>query len=497
MLLGVDDFEAEQAYHRGKNRLHNAWLHGEGVVWGLGVDAPTVEGTEGELVGEIRVRPGLALDAAGRELYLPHSACVGVAAWYAEHAEDPELQAVVEVAEDGTVSFTAPVVARFRACLARPVPAISEPCVGAATDTAYSRAQETVELLLVPGPAPAPTERYHRLRLLFALTEPRVDDGGVVLPADQEVLDARADILALPAEDQPVAYLAAFRRFAAFDEIELEPALDEQGHHGLFPEDDDTVVVLAEVRDITLVPTADGEEEEEESPEYTLTALEVDNSVRPSHVATSTIQELLCGPLFSLLSAPPPEEEEEEEEEEESEGGGAGGDGGGGGEGGGEGDEGGGGGGGGGEAPDPPPANGNVELPSPGAAEESLGPSGPRILPDSVELEGEAVIMRANAPLSRASVAREAFIISAYDNRDGWREVEIARDPTLDRTRRRIRIELSSGFGGNLVRIIARGTGPAPLLGTNLLPLAGAVGGPDGGPHDGHDFVFMMKRSET
>ena len=34
MLLGVDDFETEQAYHRAKQRLHNAWLHGEGVVWG-------------------------------------------------------------------------------------------------------------------------------------------------------------------------------------------------------------------------------------------------------------------------------------------------------------------------------------------------------------------------------------------------------------------------------------------------------------------------------
>src|ERR1700686_3193694 len=63
MLLGVDDFETEQAYHRGKMRLHNSWLHGHGVVWGLGVssDLPS---------GEIRVERGLALDAAGHELHL-------------------------------------------------------------------------------------------------------------------------------------------------------------------------------------------------------------------------------------------------------------------------------------------------------------------------------------------------------------------------------------------------------------------------------------------
>jgi hypothetical protein len=75
--------------------------------------------------------------------------------------------------------------------------------------------------------------------------------------------------------------------------------------------------------------------------------------------------------------------------------------------------------------------------------------------------------------------------------------VEIARDPILDRSGRRVRIELSSSFGGNLVRLTARGTGTSPILGTNLIPLAGVVGGPPGGAHAGHDFVFMLKRSET
>ena len=37
MLLGVDDLETAQAYPRGKIRLHNAWLHREGVVWGFNV----------------------------------------------------------------------------------------------------------------------------------------------------------------------------------------------------------------------------------------------------------------------------------------------------------------------------------------------------------------------------------------------------------------------------------------------------------------------------
>src|SRR5690606_15514824 len=104
---------------------------------------------------------------------------------------------------------------------------------------------------------PARLDPYHRLRLLFAIAAARLDDEGEILPEDQEVLDARAEILALPSEDQPAAYLAAFRRFAALDEMELAPEADEQGQLGYFPEDDDTVVVLAEILGITLVPDAD------------------------------------------------------------------------------------------------------------------------------------------------------------------------------------------------------------------------------------------------
>ncbi|HKP76685.1 MAG TPA: hypothetical protein VJT67_14240, partial [Longimicrobiaceae bacterium] len=121
---------------------------------------------------------------------------------------------------------------------------------------------------------------------------------------------------------------------------------------------------------------------------------------------------------------------------------------------------------------------------------------GPRIDPRSVKLEGEAVVLQADRRLSKASVAPQAFSVSAYDLRDGWHRVEI-RATRLDRAQRTVRLELSTGFGGNLVRIIARGTGPSPLLGTGLVPLAGETGGPAGGTENGNDFVIMMKRSET
>ena len=47
-------------------------------------------------------------------------------------------------------------------------------------------------------------------------------------------------------------------------------------------------------------------------------------------------------------------------------------------------------------------------------------------------------------------------------------------------------------IAGTLVRVIAKGTGPAPLAGMTGVPLAGAVGGPPGTAGDGVDFVTML-----
>jgi hypothetical protein len=472
MLLGVDDFETEQAYHRGKGRLHNAWLHGEGVVWGFRVDLDDER-------GEISVQPGLALDAAGRELHLDAAACVNVGLWYQAHKDDPEMEAVCQLQPDGTVLLSAHVVARFSVCAARPVPSIAEPCAeGGGSEVACSRAQETVELLLVPGPAPKAYDLYPRLRLLFGL-DPAREAAGEQPPAwDPDGARAeRARIIALPAADQAAEFLAAFRRFAAMDEMDLAPATTDDGGVTAFPADDETRVLLAEVTSIVLKPgTIDGA--------MVLDSAVVDNTVRPSHVATRTIQELLCGTRCACDAAAPPPPPEDPGEDEDP----------------GEVDEPGDGDGGGVEGP------GEVDEPGDGPSlppEESLladtelaDAGGPRIDPYLVVLKGERVSLTATLPLSRASVQPDAFSVSAYDLRDGWHDVEI-RETRVERNRRTVHLELDTGFGGNLVRVIARGTGPRPLLGTTLLPLAGAAGGPAGTEDDGHDFVIMLKRSET
>ena len=89
MLLGVADLDTDQGYHRGKTWLHNAWLHGSGTVWGLGVEVTPAN-------NEVVVLPGLAVDGSGRELHVADRLCVDLGRWYAERRPED-----LEVTDDG------------------------------------------------------------------------------------------------------------------------------------------------------------------------------------------------------------------------------------------------------------------------------------------------------------------------------------------------------------------------------------------------------------
>jgi hypothetical protein len=424
MLLGVDDLETAQAYPRGKIRLHNAWLHREGVVWGLDVGFNKRR--------ELTVTAGLALDAAGRELHLDAIACVDLGKWYEKHKDDEGF--TFNDDDSGGKTFDVHVVARFRACLARPVPAIADPCAGSELDTAFSRVSETIELLLRPGKAPAKDLGYHRLRILFSLE----DDA----PDYDEVKTRRDAILALAVDKQPRAYLDAFREFAALDEIDLLPQQDESGvTSSLYPEDP-TEVVLADVVGIDVRPAA-GVSATGWAIVDPLPAPNV--RVRRSHVATATIQELLCGPLFAGLAAAPP--------------------------------------------PPQPPADATQPV------NYAADAGGPRVDPASAKItSSRRISLDFSAPLSLHSVGPEQFSVTAFSSKGGWTTLDID-DVKLDAAANTVVLELKDTITtGHIIRLIARGTGPQPLLGTDHVPLAGAVGGPAGSVNDGHDFVIMLRR---
>ena len=263
MLLGVDDLETEQGYHRGKTWLHNSWLHGEGVVWGLGVSFRPER-------REVVVAPGLAITAAGREVYLDREHCVDIASWF-ERRRPEGLD--VTAAADGGDLFDIDIVIGPRVCLDRPVPAISEPCSGAEVDVAHSRAVEAATIdIVIPDDGAGTTAQYPRLRQ-FA---------GVAAADDADVITALAELDSAAPEDRGATWLTWFRRLAADDVTDLEPPA------GLIvPAPSGDTVLLARLRvhlsgaDAERTLVVDGDEPST-----------CDNRVRPAHVATTTAQEL-------------------------------------------------------------------------------------------------------------------------------------------------------------------------------------------------------------
>lgn len=292
MLLGVDDFRAVDAYHRGKQWLHSGWLHREGVIWGL---RPELAADRGEL----RIEPGLALDLAGRELHLERPACIDLGNWFTRRAAQLFKNNHATRSPDGrTATLDAHVRARFVGCLDRQVPAMIEPCEGAGRITAYSRVFETVELELTGEPlAPVPT-LYPRLRVFVGVDLPR-NRGGVPLPEDLDIVKARADILAQPAITRPHSFAAAFRRYSALDAAELTPPTAEAGVSapgvGVLAAIDPAWLVLAELRELKFRRGPDADDGSETWIYKRHTTLEWTR--RPTHVAATPLLDLVAAGL--------------------------------------------------------------------------------------------------------------------------------------------------------------------------------------------------------
>lgn len=73
-VIGVDDLEQEQLYHREKARRHNRELHGWGIVHGLEVHAGRPRKCE------VKISPGYALDRRGEEIVVGTGVTVDLSA---------------------------------------------------------------------------------------------------------------------------------------------------------------------------------------------------------------------------------------------------------------------------------------------------------------------------------------------------------------------------------------------------------------------------------
>jgi hypothetical protein len=106
-MLGVEDFQAEQAYHRGRLARALMSLHGTGTVIGLNV---TSDGNVDASALEIQVAPGVAIDRVGRILDVPSKVCIRPQAWLAGQTDSDLILAFKNgafILVDVFVSFAA------------------------------------------------------------------------------------------------------------------------------------------------------------------------------------------------------------------------------------------------------------------------------------------------------------------------------------------------------------------------------------------------------
>jgi hypothetical protein len=122
---------------------------------------------------------------------------------------------------------------------------------------------------------------------------------------------------------------------------------------------------------------------------------------------------------------------------------------------------------------------------------------GPRVIP-GVEWNDDATVLsfRVTKPLIPASVSRRAVQLTSLAER-GWVEEDID-SVRYDDVEQRVTVTLNAPPGNELVRLMARGTGGAPMFGRDpAAPLAGLVGGPPGDVNDGHDAVLTLRNPLT
>ncbi len=276
MLLGVADFRAEQGFHVGRLRRHQRLLHGAGVVAGYAVTYRPAD-------QELRVGSGYAIDVLGRDLVLEVPQCVNLPLWWLAHREDDAFEDI-ETPDDATLDLD--VVVCYSCCLDTPVPAIADPCAGNASDIAYSRLCETVQLRLVrTAPQAAPlSQPFHLLQMWLGLAAPRPQgtaDGAPLREADQWLVESFRALQALPAQQQAQQRPALVRELLARAVAEQAPEAptDEPG-------ETDLCLPLARLRGLRLKLEPDG---------WKVTLAGIDLGVRDSLLPTSLLQGLLLG----------------------------------------------------------------------------------------------------------------------------------------------------------------------------------------------------------
>ncbi len=112
---------------------------------------------------------------------------------------------------------------------------------------------------------------------------------------------------------------------------------------------------------------------------------------------------------------------------------------------------------------------------------------GPRVIPESVQwLDESSFRLQVTETLMEGSLNRGSISVTTVSPQAGWNVVDV-RLIVYDESSRTVEVHLYDRPTFPYVRVVVRGTGPTPVLGDDLLPLAGVVGGLPGTRARGHD----------
>ena len=164
-LLGADDFRDEQSYHRRQLARGLLFLNGSGTLAGLRVVAqhrPGKNGAPDEV--HLEVRPGLALDRAGRLIEVPRAACLRLRRWFdfiATHLPDSTLPDAGDLRAAFHIgAVVADVFLAFHPCDRGYTPAFASGPFDALDASQPSRVRDAYELSLVLRPEANPPTAF-------------------------------------------------------------------------------------------------------------------------------------------------------------------------------------------------------------------------------------------------------------------------------------------------------------------------------------------------
>ncbi len=138
-LLVTADFQDEQSYLRGKDRLHASHLHGAGTVCGLKLRQHPNPACRNRYV---TLEPGLALDCCGNEIVVDREVQIDLRAAIEEALRERQLFPLDEAGRDVFVHLA------YRECDIEAVPSLGDACGCDDHGREYGRTREEWELFV-------------------------------------------------------------------------------------------------------------------------------------------------------------------------------------------------------------------------------------------------------------------------------------------------------------------------------------------------------------